>query len=242
MSSEVLPSVNSLFIHGSLEKTKDNIEKAEYVEKKAIDFKNKMSNDKSFHIWTKDVEDPTCLDYIKSLKNQLTVELERTTKTKIINVDSIDEVMASVCPSKRSLSDINLSDFHYDTPFRTFNFGNVNFVRVVLSLSENDSVYTQVDEHKSCLNRLDFNAIDYNKTFHGVIGKIAENKHRVILKLHFLSFNTSSEVYYIHKCYLYCKYWTIISRMFMNLTNKNNIFSRAFFNSSNFLIRRFNNT
>jgi hypothetical protein len=237
-----MSSMDSLFIHGSLEKTKDNIEKAEYIEKKAIEFKNKMSNDKSFHIWTENVEDQICVEYIKSLKSQLTVELEQITKTKIINVDSIDEVMASVCPSKRSLSDINLSDFHYDTPFRSFNFGNVKFVRVVLSLSENDSVYTQVNEHKSCLNRLDFNAIDYNRTFHGVNGQIRENRHRVILKLHFLSFNETSGVYYIHKCYLYCKYWTIISRMFMNFTNKNNLFSRAIFNSSNFLIRRFNHT
>jgi hypothetical protein len=152
-----------------------------------------------------------------------------------------------VSPSHIHGSDITLSDCHYDAPFKyIYQEGNI-FLRLILSVNENKTVYTQIEDATSLLSTGDYNIIDYNQDYHCVHGKIPKNKDRVLLKLHYIakpkySTDISTE---------FCKYindsWTHLSRELMRdsinpitLTQhvKKNIvlFSRFIWNYATYLL------
>lgn len=209
-----LSSNNQLFFHGNIKKNIKNISKAKYLEKnilKMIGYKR----DKAKHIWINKIKDELCRKYIDDFCNDIMNQIKNQMPEYELKKLDWNEVMISVSPDKPKKSDNYLINYHYDSPFKNVYFGLSKCLRCILSVSENKTVKTVVSGKSSCLDILDFNIIDYNKTRHGVSGSIPLNKNRIILKLNFIAFKQKDRSYL--KCYFYSKYWNIISRFIMNM-------------------------
>ena len=134
---------------------------------------------------------------------------------KVISVPQSDEIYLSVSPIHRTGSDVTLSDCHYDAPFRMIPQGGNIFLRAILALNENNTVYTQVEDKTSKLTKGDFNIIDYNKDYHCVKGKIPKNSDRIILKLHFVAIPKTSPKFLTDFCIYINNGYTHLSRNMM---------------------------
>jgi len=182
-------------------------------------YKNKNLGGKfSEHFWIDDIKNKELKYHLNRLRNAN--EIKDTIKKELKNCDVIsshntDEVYLSVSPSNRNGSDITLSDCHYDAPFKYVYQGGCKFLRLILALNENKTVYTKVEEKTSLLSKGDYNIIDYNNDYHCVYGSIPKNKDRIMLKLHYISapYNTNK------KWIIFCKninnWWTHFSRNMM---------------------------
>ena len=182
-------------------------------------YKNKnLEGNHSVHYWINQVNHPTLQYHLNRLRNSPYFKLIINTyypNYKIISVHTSDEIYLSVSPSKRIGSDVTLSDCHYDAPFRMVPQGGNIFLRAILALNENNTVYTQVNDKTSRLTKGDFNIIDYNNDFHCVKGKIPKNKDRIILKLHFVAIPRHSPLYFTRLCIWMNDGWTHFSREMM---------------------------
>lgn len=124
----------------------------------------------------------------------------------------------SVSPDKRTGSDNALSDCHYDAPFAWVPQGGNLFIRMILALNYNDSVYTQVGPHTSTLSTGDYNVIDYNRDYHCVKGAIPAGRYRLLLKLHFVLIPKGSSVAATAFCRNINNSWIHASRNIMNMS------------------------
>ena len=175
-----------MLIHNQLPITYD--ESINYVYEH---YKNEnVTGEKSIHYWIDDVNNKELMKHLNCLRNATEIKKQialNYPNHNVLSVHSSDEIYLSVSPSHRQGSDITLSDCHYDAPFKyIYQEGNV-FLRLILSVNENKTVYTQVEDATSLLSTGDYNIIDYNQDYHCVHGKIPKNKDRVLLKLHYIA-------------------------------------------------------
>lgn len=190
---------------------------AQYIE----DYYKGHNNDTSTHYWIDKIEDQSLRLRFEELRNAQEIKqalVQAYPDYDIIPVQSSDEVYISVDPSKRKFSDIALSDCHYDAPFKYVpQCGNI-FIRVIMSVTENKTTFTTIGDKTSLLDRLDFNAMDYNSDYHCVKGFIPENQTRILLKLHFLCIHPESS----KACVSFTRYindkWTHFSREAMRMS------------------------
>ena len=140
------------------------------------------------HEWIDEIKDPAIKNAIDTLRNSPVIRetiLKNYPGWSIRPVPSTDEVFVSVSPVDAKASDRVLVDCHYDSPMK-FIEGPSRFVRVILALNDNSTVFTQVGDKTSKLSTGDFNGIEYNRDYHCVRGTIPSGKTRLMLKLHYL--------------------------------------------------------
>lgn len=182
----------------------------------------------SIHYWINEIQDKELKYHLNRLRNAQ--EIKNTIKRNyqkytIESSHNSDEIYLSVSPTDRVGSDITLSDCHYDAPFKYIYQGGCKFLRVILALNENKSVYTQVEDSTSILSTGDYNIIDYNADYHCVRGNINKKKNRILLKLHFIVIPPNTD----KRWSIFSKYindrWTHFSRNMMrdSIEPNNNI-------------------
>lgn len=180
--------------------------------------KKHKDNEQSIHYWINSIEDINIKKQLNILRytDEIKKKIQEFYPDYIIeNVTESDEVYISVDPSKRKNSDIALSDCHYDAPFKYVPQGGNKFIRVILSVTKNNTTYTTIENKKSMLSTLDFNGMDYNSDYHCVNGYIPTGEIRIILKLHFICIHPKSSKWYINFCKELNNNWTHISREVM---------------------------
>lgn len=179
-------------------------------------FKNyNLNGISSIHYWINDVDDEELRYHIDILRNA--PEIKNTIKEhysdcSVESSSNSDEIYLSVSPSNRTGSDITLSDCHYDAPFKYIYQGGCKFLRLILALNENNSVYTQVEEKTSLLTTGNYNIIDYNKDYHCVNGEIPPGKNRIMLKLHYICVPYNTNKNWVIFCRNINDWWTHVSR------------------------------
>lgn len=186
-----------------------------------------LKGENSLHYWINDIKNENLLFHLNKLRNAPEIKKtiqENYTNHEIISVHSSDEIYLSVSPKERKGSDIALSDCHYDAPFKYIYQGGNVFLRVILALNENDSVYTEVENKKSLISTSQYNIIDYNQDYHCVHGEIPKNKNRVLLKLHFIAKPVGSSQIWTDFCEYINNCWTHLTRELM----RNSIEPRTF--------------
>ena len=179
------------------------------------------NNDRSRHFWIDSLRPLSIKRQIDVIRNHpsLLSQLKKTYKGyKIVPVHQSDEVYLSVSPDKRKGSDKALSDCHYDAPFAMVPQGGNKFIRMIIALNYNDSVYTQVGKQKSVLSTGDFNIIDYNRDYHCVHGSIPHGRYRLLLKLHFVLVPENSSEAATQFCIDINNWWIHASRTIMNMS------------------------
>lgn len=177
-----------------------------------------LKGENSIHYWINDIKDENLLFHLNKIRNAPEIKKniqENYTNHEIISVHNSDEIYLSVSPKERKGSDIALSDCHYDAPFKYIYQGGNIFLRVILALNENDSVYTEVENKKSLISKSEYNIIDYNQDYHCVHGEIPKNKNRVLLKLHFIAKPNGSPQIWTDFCEYINNSWTHLSRELM---------------------------
>lgn len=203
-----------MLIHSTLpEKYKSNIDDIYNHYKN-----NNLSGEGSVHYWINDIENDQLVRKINIIRNAEEIKDEikkQYPDYSILSVHESDEVYLSVSPSKRVGSDIGLSDCHYDAPFKYIYQGGNVFLRAILALNENRTVYTQVEDKTSRLSTGDYNIIRYNEDYHCVHGSIPENSNRILLKLHFIAVPPNTSDYWIKFCKYINNSWTHYSRELM---------------------------
>jgi hypothetical protein len=174
---------------------------------------------KSKHYWVDEIQEKNIKDSLNILRNaeEIKKEIQKLYPDHIIkSIYNTDEIYIGVDPSLQKNSDIVLSECHYDGPFKHFpNFGN-KFLRVILGLTENKTVYTTIEDQKSTLSTLDFNIMDYNNDYHCVEGYIPKNNIRILLKIHFLCINKNSPVFFVNLIEYINNSWAHFSRYMMS--------------------------
>lgn len=192
---------------------------------------NNLSGEGSVHYWINSIQNKSLLDHINHIRNspEIIYELQKNYPDySIIPVHESDEIYFSVSPSKRQGSDIGLSDCHYDAPFKyVYQGGNV-FLRAILALNENNTVYTQVEDKTSLLSMGDYNIIRYNEDYHCVHGSIPENSNRILLKIHFIATPPNANPFWTDFCRYINNNWTHFSRELMRDSIKPDTFSGYF--------------
>lgn len=179
---------------------------------------NNLNGDTSLHYWIDNIKDEVLFEKINIIRNapEIIRELEKNYPGhKIIPVHESDEIYFSVSPSKRQGSDIGLSDCHYDAPFKYIYQGGNVFLRAILALNENNTVYTQVEDKTSLLTTGDYNVIRYNEDYHCVHGSIPSNSNRILLKIHFIAIPPNTNPIWTDFCRYINNKWTHYSREMM---------------------------
>jgi hypothetical protein len=179
---------------------------------------NNLNGESSLHYWIDNIKDKELLEKINIIRNapEIIRELEKNYPGyKIITVHESDEIYFSVSPSKRQGSDIGLSDCHYDAPFKYIYQGGNVFLRAILALNENNTVYTQVEDKTSLLSTGDYNVIRYNEDYHCVHGSIPANSNRILLKIHFIAIPPDTNPIWSDFCRYINNNWTHFSREMM---------------------------
>lgn len=190
--------------------------------------KQRETENSSIHYWINQIDDKEIKDSLEFLRNapEIKQEIQKSYPKHIIkSVHSSDEVYISVDPSLRKNSDIALSDCHYDAPFKYVPQCGNKFIRVIMALNENKTTYTTIDNQKSLLSTLDFNAMDYNSDYHCVEGYIPKGDIRILLKLHFLCINPNSSNACVKFTESINDKWTHYSRELMRKSINPNTFS-----------------
>lgn len=166
---------------------------------------------------------------------------------KIKNVTDSDEIYFAVSPKDASGSDRSLVDCHYDAPFSIVPTSNIIFYRVIIACNENKDVTTMFpnDNIGVKMNIGDFHGLDYNKDYHCADGEIPKDKHRVLLKLHYILIPNTYEDNSFSENYVRFinVQWTYFSREFMRMSaHPNNIIEHLMGFIVNFLRFYYNNT
>ena len=192
---------------------------------------NNLSGDGSVHYWIDNIENDVILESINHIRNapEIIHELQNNYPGySIVPVHESDEIYFSVSPSKRQGSDIGLSDCHYDAPFKYIYQGGNVFLRAILALNENNTVYTQVEDKTSLLSTGDYNVIQYNEDYHCVHGSIPPNSNRILLKIHFIAIPPNTNPFWTDFCRYINNAWTHYSRELMRDSIKPNTASGYF--------------
>jgi len=206
-----------MLIDGKLPNIYDTHINQSYMHLKDLNLKG----ENSIHYWINNIKDEKLLFHLNKLRNAPEIKktiLEKYTNHEIISVHNSDEIYISVSPKERKGSDIALSDCHYDAPFKYIYQGGNVFLRVILALNENDTVYTEVENKKSLISRSEYNIIDYNQDYHCVHGEIPNNKNRILLKLHFIAKPINSHQFWTDFCEYINNSWTHLSRELMRIS------------------------
>ena len=179
------------------------------------------NNDTSYHEWMDEIEDPKIRDALDNLRRAPEI-LEGLNKAyegrKLVPVPAADEVYVAVDPSKMKGSDVALTNCHYDGPYKFFPDCGNKFIRVLLSVTENNSVYTTILDQTSMLTTLEWNAMDYNEDYHCVKGQIPPGKTRILLKIHFMVQDPKSPDWCLHATKFMNERWAFTSRVVMRNT------------------------
>lgn len=186
---------------------------------------NHTGNYLANHVWVDQITNNKVYDNLNKVRTSndiYNVIKSQYPHHKIKNVTDADEIYFAVSPKDATGSDRSLVDCHYDAPFSMLPTSNVIFYRVIISCNENKHVTTTFphDNIDVKMNTGDFHGLDYNKDYHCAEGEIPENKHRVLLKLHYILIpdnyddNSFSEKYirFINV------QWTHFSRKFMRMS------------------------
>tara|TARA_Y100001970_G_scaffold199239_1_gene242344 strand:- start:48 stop:833 length:786 start_codon:yes stop_codon:yes gene_type:complete len=179
-------------------------------------YKNENQNgDSSIHYWINNIDNKELKYHLNRVRNA--VEIKNSIKKSypehnVVSSKDTDEIYLSVSPSTRSGSDVALSDCHYDAPFKYIYQGNCKFLRLIIALNENSSVYTQVKDETSLLTEGDYNVIDMNQDYHCVHGEIPKNKDRVLLKLHYIAVPYNTNKNWVVFCRNLNNYWVHVAR------------------------------
>ena len=196
-------------------------------------FASKRDNyETSYHEWMDEIEDPEVRGALDKLRRAPEI-LESLSKAyegrKLVPVPAADEVYVAVDPSKMKGSDIALTNCHYDGPFKFAPDCGNKFIRVLLSVTENNSVYTTILDETSMLSTLEWNAMDYNEDYHCVRGQIPPGQIRVLLKIHFMVQNPTSPEWCLQASKFMNERWAFASRFVMrNTANPQTAFAKFF--------------
>jgi len=184
-------------------------------------FKRFSNNKVSRHYWIDTLHPLYIRRHLNNIRNHpsLIHQLQQGYPGYTIKpVHKSDEVYLSVSPHLRKGSDIALSDCHYDAPFSWIPQGGNKFIRMILALNYNDTVYTQVGKTTSTLSTGDFNTIDYNRSYHCVHGVIPDGKYRLLMKLHFVLIPKGRYSRATKFCVELNNWYTHTSRNIMNMS------------------------
>jgi len=186
------------------------------------------SNDKgkfiANHVWVEQIQNKVYknLDNVRTSNDIYNVIKSKYPNHKIKNVTDADEIYFAVSPKDAIGSDRSLVDCHYDAPFSILPTFDVIFYRVIVACNENKHVTTTFpnDNIDVKMNTGDFHGLDYNKDYHCADGEIPKNKHRVLLKLHYILIpdnydNNSFSEKYVRFINVQ---WTHFSREFMRMS------------------------
>ena len=172
------------------------------------------------HEWIDEIKDPYIKNAIDTLRNSPIIRetiLKNYPGWSIRPVPSTDEVFVSVSPVDAKASDRVLVDCHYDSPLKLIE-GPSRFVRVILALNDNSTVFTQVGDKTSKLTTGDFNVIEYNRDYHCVRGTIPSDKTRLMLKIHFIVIPKGTPEIFNQWLVFINWLWAKVSRLFMNFS------------------------
>jgi len=179
---------------------------------------------KGLHIWTEDISNEKLYYDIEQIRTSNVIIdkiKEKYPDCRIIATRTVDEIYWAVSPRDATNSDRSLVDCHYDGPLAAFDTG-VSFYRIIIACNENNDVTTTFpnDEIRVKMTTGDFHGLDMHKDYHCVEGSIPHNKHRVLMKMHYLivpnSFGNHSNSELMTK-YLNIK-WMEIGRYSMNVS------------------------
>lgn len=211
--------------------------------------KNDKGNFIAKHTWINDLDNNIIYDTLDKVRNSddiYKVIKDKYPNHKIKNVTESDEIYFAVSPKDASGSDRSLVDCHYDAPFSILPNVNVIFYRVIVACNKNEHVTTMFPnaDIKVKMNTGDFHGLDYNKDYHCVDGQIPENKHRVLLKLHYILVPNEYEDDSLSEMYIRFinVKWTYLSREFMRMSaHPNNMIESIMGFLVNFLRFYYNN-
>jgi hypothetical protein len=178
---------------------------------------------KAHHVWINEIETGKFRDTLETVRQNRAILSAIKTKFPgfiIQPVTESDEVYWSASPKDALGSDRALVDCHYDAPFGVIPTGGVVYYRVIIAMNENNTVTTIFpDEDKKVkMNTGDFHGLDYNKDWHCVDGTIPANKHRVLLKLHYLVIPQNCQKMWIDWVRFLNVNWTYLSRATMRMS------------------------
>ena len=140
---------------------------------------------------------------------------------KFIPVTSMDELYYSNTPKNISKTKILYGasgnfNYHVDGMFA---FPKIRFYRVLIGLTENDTVRTEfpvIDKGKF-INTNDYVIFDFDKTNHQVVNLGGGAKKRILLKLHFcVCADCPDNSMYLKTCIQIYEWYEIITRYIMN--------------------------
>ena len=163
--------------------------------KKITDFmvnrsKNENGNFVANHIWANDQPSDilSIIDKVRKSDKIYTAIQNNFPNHRIKNVTESDELYFAVSPQDADGSDRSLVDNHYDAPFGGLPTFNNIYYRVIIACNPNDTVTTTFpnDNVSVRMDNGDFHGLDYNLDLHSATGEIPPNKHRVLLKLHYI--------------------------------------------------------
>lgn len=149
-----------------------------------------VRNTKSYHLWTDEVEDKELQNSINNIRNYFLNQFRQTCKHQcfIRSINAMDELYYSFPPTQTGenvYGDAGLFNHHIDGMF--IYMPNASIYRVIVGLTQNDSVYTVFPDEKkvTCLKKGDYIGFDFNRDVHFVAGSVSKND-RLLLKLHFV--------------------------------------------------------
>lgn len=177
--------------------------------------------DTSYHEWMDEITDKevrSALEQLRSAPEILSSLSKAYGGRELVPVNKADEVYVSVDPSKKKGSDIALTDCHYDGPYKYAPDCGNKFIRVLLSVTENNSVYTTILGQTSMLSTLEWNAMDYNEDYHCVRGQIPPGQIRILLKIHFMVRDPGSSDWCLSATKYMNERWAYASRFVMRNT------------------------
>lgn len=170
-----------------------NKQELEIISEHALELK-KQNKIVGNHIWIKDIDSSNILESVNKVRNSKYIIKsiqDLYPGYRIKQVDEVDEIYFSISPLdavNSGGSTKSLVDCHYDSPFYFIPDNGIIFYRIILACNPNNSVSTSFPDNKIKveMDNGDFHGFDFNKDRHCVDGIIPENKHRILLKIHFL--------------------------------------------------------